>query len=635
MSPTTSSSKHPFKARARYRFDNMMAAGAAAVILWLALATIVLILAAGAVLVIFGVGANEEEGLGFIEAVWLSLLRTLDPGTMGGDVGWGFRIVALIVTLGGIFIVSILIGLLTTGIGQKLDELRKGRTFVVEKGHTLILGWSSKLFSTISELVIANENQRRSVIVVMAPRDKVEMEDDIRTRLGHPKGTKIVCRTGDPADPNDLEIVNPLEAKSIIVLSPEQEAPDAQVIKTILALMRQDRELEQLLVVGEFVDARNARAIRSATGDRVRTVTSSEVIGQITAQVCRQSGLSAVYQELLDFAGHEIYFREEPAFAGKTFGQTVLAYEDAAVIGIRRSNGLIELAPPAEAGIQEGDSIVAIAEDDDRFTLGALEDLPALVTSETRGNGRGRKETILIIGWNSLGPMVLKELDEHVASGSKLHVIYDPNFVRPQEVSETSCSRLQLTMTEADTSERPPLAKALRDDQFEHVVILCYRNGLSAAESDARTLMTLLQVRQILEKEDEKVSLVTELLDVRDVELAMVAHPDDFVVSERLTSLMLAQLAENPELQLVFDDLFDAGGASIDLKPAADYIPSQATFADAVRATMERGEVAIGYRKAEVGDPAAAIFLNPSKSAELALSGDDRLIILLRNSPSA
>jgi voltage-gated potassium channel Kch len=633
ISPQTTA-KHSFKARARYRFDNLMAAGAAAVIMWLALATVVLILAAGAVLVILGVRGNEEEELGFIEAVWLSLLRTLDPGTMGGDAGWGFRIVALIVTLGGIFIVSILIGLLTTGIGQKLDELRKGRTFVVEKGHTLILGWSSKLFSTIQELVIANESQRSSVIVVMSPRDKVEMEDEIRTRLGRPRGTKIVCRTGDPADPNDLEIVNPLEAKSIIVLSPEQEAPDAQVIKTILALMRQDRGLEQLHVVGEFVDSRNARAIRSATADRVRTVTSSEVIGQITAQVCRQSGLSAVYQELLDFAGHEIYFRDEPALSGKTFGQTVLAYEDAAVIGIRRSSGSIELAPPAETRIEDGDSIVAIAEDDDRFTLGAIGE-GAMVGSTVRANEAARKETILIIGWNSLGPMVLRELDQHVATGSKLHVIYDPTFVRPQEVAETSCSRLKVTMTEADTSERPPLAKALRGGKYEHVVILCYRDGLSAAESDARTLMTLLQVRQILEKEEEKVSLVTELLDVRDVELAMVAHPDDFVVSERLTSLMIAQLAENPELQRVFDDLFDAGGATIDLKPASDYVPSQATFADAVRATLERGGVAIGYRKAEVGDPTAAIVLNPKKSAELALSGDDRLIVLLRNSPAA
>jgi hypothetical protein len=46
--------------------------------------------------------------------------------------------VALIATLGGIFIVSTLIGVLSNAIDDKLEELRKGRSFVIEKNHTLI-----------------------------------------------------------------------------------------------------------------------------------------------------------------------------------------------------------------------------------------------------------------------------------------------------------------------------------------------------------------------------------------------------------------------------------------------------------------------------------------------------------------
>ena len=30
-------------------------------------------------------------------------MRTLDAGTVGGDAGWGFRIVMLVVTMAGIF----------------------------------------------------------------------------------------------------------------------------------------------------------------------------------------------------------------------------------------------------------------------------------------------------------------------------------------------------------------------------------------------------------------------------------------------------------------------------------------------------------------------------------------------------
>ena len=90
-------------------------------------------------------------------ALTLGLMRTLDPGTMGGDEGSrAFLLAMLTVTLGGIFIVSILIGILTTGIEGKLEQLRKGRSFVAETGHTVVLGWSSQIFTLLSELIAAN-----------------------------------------------------------------------------------------------------------------------------------------------------------------------------------------------------------------------------------------------------------------------------------------------------------------------------------------------------------------------------------------------------------------------------------------------------------------------------------------------
>ncbi len=44
----------------------------------------------------------------------------------------------------------------------------------------------------------------------------------------------------------------------------------------------------------------------------VEIVLSSDLIARITAQTCRQSGLSVAYLELLDYGGDEIYFKEEP-----------------------------------------------------------------------------------------------------------------------------------------------------------------------------------------------------------------------------------------------------------------------------------------------------------------------------------
>ena len=71
-----------------------------------------------------------------------------------------FLLIILGITLFSLFMVSILIGLVTTGIGRRLDALRRGRSMVLENEHTVILGWSHQIFTIISELLIANENRR-------------------------------------------------------------------------------------------------------------------------------------------------------------------------------------------------------------------------------------------------------------------------------------------------------------------------------------------------------------------------------------------------------------------------------------------------------------------------------------------
>ena len=99
-------------ARLRYAFDKSMAGGTIALIGWLALVSLVIIAIAGAFLDLTHIAPEGEEPMSFIEGTWASLMRTLNSGTMGGDNGWGFRIVMLMVTLAGIFVVSALIGVL-------------------------------------------------------------------------------------------------------------------------------------------------------------------------------------------------------------------------------------------------------------------------------------------------------------------------------------------------------------------------------------------------------------------------------------------------------------------------------------------------------------------------------------------
>src|SRR3712207_4963441 len=147
--------------RLRYWFDNTISRGPVALIGWLFTVIAALVLTSS--LIVYATGIAPEAGgrrPNFLETLWLHLMRTIDPGNVGGDQGsWPFLLSMLAVTAGGILVFSTLVGIIFTGIDNKLDELRKGRSFVVERGHTVVYGWSPEVFSVVSELVVAKDRK--------------------------------------------------------------------------------------------------------------------------------------------------------------------------------------------------------------------------------------------------------------------------------------------------------------------------------------------------------------------------------------------------------------------------------------------------------------------------------------------
>lgn len=613
----------------RYAFESALSAGTWPVMLWLAALVMLLVAAATVFLSLTNIATEAGTDPGPLEDAWQTLLRTLDPGTMAEDSGWPFRLVSLIATLVGVLIVSSLIGLIASAIDSKVSELRKGRSPVLVEGHTLILGWSSKVTTLISELVIANENHRSCHIVILAPMDKVEMEDIIRARVRDTKTTKVSCRTGNPADRLDLTMVNAPQAKSVIVLSPVTEAADAEVVRACLAL-RSLQPQPAGPIIAEMIEARRAAALRAVTGGQITIVMSAQVIAQIAAQVCRYQGLSHVFQELLDFDGDEIYFQYEPRLVGHTFGEAVLSYRTSSVLGIRRVDGTIQICPPMGSLIREGDSIIALSEDDDTViadgTLGeTVTDVARSAVTETQD-----PERLLILGWNPLGSDVLAALDPHLAAESSVHVVYDPAITDERHVPDDSdLSHTLVSASHGDTTDPDLIEDLLRARPYDHVVVLCHRHQITPTESDARALITLLLVRQTLSALESETSVLTELLDVSDVEIAPSQTGDDFLVSERLTSLMLSQLSENIELIDVFSEFFRPGGAELSIWPAERYVPLETPMliSDAVTAVCRFNELMVGFR-VTTADGSRVVITNPDKAETVTFAPGTALIVI-------
>jgi len=589
----SSATAHPSaRRRLRFLFDRLMSRGAGPLIALLAVVTLGLILFCVLIVIVGGIkngDSPDDQNLSFLEAGWSSLMRTLDPGTMGGDTGWGLRGVSLMATLGGLFIVSALIGVITTGLDGRLEALRRGRGAVELSGHTLILGWSSGVSAIVSELAEANSNQRRSAVVILADFPKEEMDEALESVAKINRRMITLTRTGDTASPENLRTVGVERAKSVVVVSSSQSADaDPDAVRTTLAVLNATEYPGNVVV--ELKRRTLSDSLRTVSNGRALAVTGPEIIAQVTAEVCRYHGMSAVYQELFDFEGDEIYFQGASSLVGSLFGDVVQSFEASSILGLRRAVGTTHLAPPINTILAAGDMLIAISEDDDTVVVAAgfqpapITGVPWLEVTEPT--------SILLLGWNPLALPLLAQLDRRLPAGSQI-VVCAP----APPASSLQLQRCQLTVMEGDVQDYHLLVRLTHERAYNNIAILCGRTR-SVADDDSRNLLTLLSLRQIVGADDcpsKNALIVTELRDAADVEIAGGTANENFIVSDRLVALLMSQLSENHELLHVFDALFDADQVDLSVVPLARLgITQGCTVRDVVVAGLAREMVVLG-----------------------------------------
>lgn len=275
--------------RARYHLDNLLSRGTWAVLVWLGAITLLIVLVSSALLAIFGVTFAGSEGESWLEDFWQSLLRTIDAGTMAADVGWGRRLLALLVTILGLLIAGTLIGIIAAGVEQRVEQMQRGRSTVVESGHVVILGGTRRLPVIVEQLALARRG-RGNTIVVLADHEPREMADDVRAVAGDLHGTKLVFRRGDPARTSDLDMVALPDARSVIVLSDEDRLGDAGVVKAALAAGAILGGFDRVPIIAEFGDPEMGESLVRASGGAVHTIAAMRSIAASPRSRCASPG---------------------------------------------------------------------------------------------------------------------------------------------------------------------------------------------------------------------------------------------------------------------------------------------------------------------------------------------------------
>ena len=216
-----------------------------------------------------------------------------------------------------------------------------------------------------------------------------------------------------------------------------------------------------------------------------------------------------------------------------------------------------------------------------------------------------------------------------------------PNVERELSLYCSDLSHQTVTFWLGDTTNRRILDE-LGIEEYDHVIVLSQTELTDVQSTDARTLNTLLHLRDIGDKEGHTFSIVSEMLDDRNRELAEITHTDDFIVSVKLDSLMLSQISENKELKDLFHQLFSAGGPAIYIKPAEYYaeLGRPVNFYTVLESARQQNQIAIGYKlhkakpRYESGSVLAhGVVVNPVKSKQVFFSEGDKIIVVSDEEP--
>ena len=127
-------------------------------------AKVILLFGLSYVLVVFGAGllviGDSDDYDTISEAAWTSWTYVVDPGAQADAPSELIpRAVSLFVTLGGLLVFALLIGIVGESIGEKIEDLKTGKSRVFESGHTLMLNWNDKSIAFIQQIALANESE--------------------------------------------------------------------------------------------------------------------------------------------------------------------------------------------------------------------------------------------------------------------------------------------------------------------------------------------------------------------------------------------------------------------------------------------------------------------------------------------
>ena len=640
--PRKTSPRRRVRDRIQFALERLLLRGLGARLLLAAAIVAAVALLAGGLVALLDPGFSD---LG--EAVWWAFLRLTDPGYLGDDEGTARRSVSTLVTvLGYVLFLGLLIAILTQWLNDLMSKLESGITPIALSNHVIVLGWTHRTPVIVQELLrtgarvqrfLARRDARDLRIVILAESVDGDRLRELRERLGKLwNDRQVFLRSGTPLRVDHLERVAFRDAAILILPGADfsernPEAVDVQTVKTLMSVSQHasDSGAVPPLAVAGLYDAGRASIARRAYGGECEIVAADDIISRIIAQSVLQRGLCGVFLELLTLdTANALYVRRLEGQAGTKFRDLRGAFPKAIPLGTVRPGGRgLTLGPDPGASLEDGDLVVFLAR--------SFEDCVPKETQRAGVLASGapplprvleRRRRLLILGWSRKVPALLRELECYGQDAFEIDVVSSTPIEEREQTLASYAPSGRVRQIEAGYTV-PGVVERLEPQRYDNIVLLASQRLVQEEQADATTVFSYLMLRGLLPDAGPRPELVVELLDEEN-RFLFPPEQEDVIVSPMLVSYLLSQVALRRELAAVYAELSRPWGAQIVLRPAGDYLATNAPvrFEDLDRAAAPRGEIALGLRRAQ--GPDAGLVLNPDRDTEWTLAPGDEVVVL-------
>lgn len=645
-----------FKAIVAYNFLKVMAGPMWMKLSFLAGISYILVLISASTLVIIGYTKDWKSAM--FESYAILNKVPASSSVHAKDPLHSFFLNAIYILRFATFTVAL--STISSSIGSAIEQTLMGNhQQTSERGHTLLLNWSTNTIPTLLQLESARKDGRLlSTVIVLGDKPKAEMDQEIADRVGS-VGIHILTRQGNPTTIRALQRVSAGAAKMVLVSIPdeitggEQQAQELLATQlTCLGILRHRRQPSRkvgfrdkdvhLVVTAPFTPP--SEVLNGAS-----FCPRNDFVERLLALSALHPGIARVYQEILhSSSGSELYVRgieDWPWLHGLTFWEAGKHFDSAVVLGWfeseeaaaeGRGEAKLCLHPRRDHVIKKGCKLILLAQDSNPRCSRVRQqcatpdgtDSPIVSTIDTDPRAhilgpKGRK--ILVLNYLDQTTL-LQRLDETLPSGSVVEVqVSNPDV----KVPRGKRAKFQICATGFLSASA---SKELKWSSFDACIILQDAEPPEGADVDSRALAAISFGLAALATEErtKPLHLVVSLMKRRTrgsiravVQGAGVSV--DTIFPQLLESGALVQVLLSPPLQPLYTHLLSSSRSEISFLDATDAVPagSSVTVGSLSAMLEHQNLLVLGLLPHD-----APLSLAPRQSKRLTIDHGDRLVVM-------